>query len=155
MWFLTLWDFWTLVTEYLPELKREIMARDGTLVIRPDSGDPVKILTGYLSSNVKDYADKFKRIEDASTEARDSGFEAFCWNGVHYAISDEDNEIAVLMDCEIKGLIECLWDTFGGTTTDKGFKLLDDHIGAIYGDAITLKRQREILQRLADKGLCL
>ena len=56
------------------------------------------------------------------------------------------------MECEVKGLIECLWDTFGGTITDKGFKLLDEHIGAIYGDAITLVRQRQILQRLADKG---
>ena len=56
------------------------------------------------------------------------------------------------MECEVKGLIECLWETFGGTTTSKGYKLLDDHIGAIYGDAITLTRQRQILQRLMDKG---
>ncbi len=146
------WDFWTLVTQYLPELKNEIMARDGTLVIRPDSGDPVNILTGYLVSNVADYADKFKQIEDASADAHSNGFEAICWNGAYYAIADESNEIVALMDCEIKGLVECLWDTFGGTTTDKGFKLLDDHIGAIYGDAITLTRQRQILQRLADKG---
>lgn len=146
------WDFWTLVTEYLPELKNEILARDGTLVIRPDSGDPVKILTGYIASSVVDYADKFEHISDASEEAYKNGFEAFCWNGVNYAVMDESGEVIALMDCEIKGLIECLWDTFGGTTTDKGFKLLDDHIGAIYGDAITLERQRQILQRLADKG---
>ena len=30
--------------------------------------------------------------------------------------------------------------------------MLDEHIGAIYGDAITLERQRIILQRLMDKG---
>lgn len=40
------WDFWRVVTEYLPKLKNEIMARDGKLVIRPDSGDPVKIVCG-------------------------------------------------------------------------------------------------------------
>lgn len=40
------WDFWKVVTEYLPTLKPEIMARDGKLVIRPDSGDPVKICCG-------------------------------------------------------------------------------------------------------------
>ncbi len=40
------WDFWKVITEYLPKLKDEIMARDGKVVIRPDSGDPVKIICG-------------------------------------------------------------------------------------------------------------
>ena len=40
------WDYWKVWTEYLPELKEEILARDGTVTIRPDSGDPVKILVG-------------------------------------------------------------------------------------------------------------
>lgn len=40
------WDFWKVVTEYLPQLKPIVMARDGKLVIRPDSGDPVKIICG-------------------------------------------------------------------------------------------------------------
>ena len=40
------WDFWKVITEYLPALKPEILARDGKLVIRPDSGDPVKIICG-------------------------------------------------------------------------------------------------------------
>lgn len=40
------WDFWQVLTDYLPRLKREIMARDGKVVIRPDSGDPVKIICG-------------------------------------------------------------------------------------------------------------
>ena len=53
---------------------------------------------------------------------------------------------------EYMGLIECLWNTFGGIVTSKGFKLLDSHIGAIYGDSITLDRQKRILQGLMDKG---
>ena len=40
------WDFWNVITEYARELKPEIMARDGKLVFRPDSGDPVKIICG-------------------------------------------------------------------------------------------------------------
>lgn len=51
-----------------------------------------------------------------------------------------------------KGAIEALWDIFGGTQTTQGFKLLDSHIGLIYGDAITLDRAREILKRLREKG---
>ena len=53
---------------------------------------------------------------------------------------------------EYKGAIEVLWETFGGTVTDKGYKLLDSHIGLIYGDSITTKRALEILTRLEQKG---
>jgi len=40
------WDLWKVLTEIVPSLREEILARDGKVVIRPDSGDPVKILTG-------------------------------------------------------------------------------------------------------------
>lgn len=40
------WDYWKVLTETIPSLKDLIMARDGKLVVRPDSGDPVKILCG-------------------------------------------------------------------------------------------------------------
>lgn len=40
------WDLWKVLTEYIPKLKETILKRDGKLVIRPDSGDPVKILCG-------------------------------------------------------------------------------------------------------------
>ncbi|MDO6546660.1 nicotinate phosphoribosyltransferase [Pseudoalteromonas carrageenovora] len=144
------WDFWTLVTDYLPQLKSEIMARDGTLVIRPDSGDPVKVLTGYKVSPVSDYKELFETQKEAEADVINKGYEAYRFNGQYYGF--EDSNTIELMECEVKGLIACLWDTFGGTITSKGYKLLDDHIGAIYGDAITLTRQRQILQRLMDKG---
>jgi nicotinamide phosphoribosyltransferase len=101
------WDFWKVVTEYLPVLKDEIMNRDGRVVIRPDSGDPVHIICG---------------VQDGDTEA------------------------------ERKGLIECLWDTFGGIVTEQGYKVLDSHIGAIYGDSITLERAEAIAKGLEAKG---
>jgi len=53
---------------------------------------------------------------------------------------------------EQKGAVECLWDIFGGTETDKGFKMLHERVGLIYGDSITLERADEILKRLAAKG---
>jgi nicotinamide phosphoribosyltransferase len=40
------WDLWKVCTEHLVTLKEEILTRDGKLVIRPDSGDPVDILCG-------------------------------------------------------------------------------------------------------------
>lgn len=101
------WDFWKVVTEYLPALKNIIMNRDGKLVVRPDSGDPVDIVTGT-------------KIGGSTPEE--------------------------------KGLIECLWDTFGGTVNEQGYKVLDPHIGAIYGDSINLERATAISKRLEAKG---
>jgi nicotinamide phosphoribosyltransferase len=42
--------------------------------------------------------------------------------------------------------------TFGGIVNEKGFKVLDSHIGLIYGDAISLAKQKIILTRLIEKG---
>jgi nicotinamide phosphoribosyltransferase len=114
-------DLWKLITEFLPANKEQIMSRDGKLVIRPDSGDPVDILCGQLN---------------VSRDARD-------------VIENRDLDTS---HPKYKGVIELLWDIFGGTINEQGFKVLDPHIGAIYGDSITLERQIQIYERLAAKG---
>lgn len=43
-----------------------------------------------------------------------------------------------------KGAVECLWEVFGGTTTDQGYKVLNERVGLIYGDSITLDRAQRI-----------
>ena len=53
---------------------------------------------------------------------------------------------------EFKGSVEVLWDIFGGTITDAGYRTLDSHVGMIYGDSITYERCEAILKGLADKG---
>lgn len=108
-------DLWKLITEYLPVNKEAIMVRDGKLVIRPDSGDPVDIICG-LSSNPN--------------------------------FRTGPGPITPMM----KGVIELLWDIFGGTINEQGYKVLDPHIGAIYGDSITPERQVQVYERLAAKG---
>lgn len=40
------WDYWNVLTNILPRLKDKIMRREGKVVIRPDSGDPVDIICG-------------------------------------------------------------------------------------------------------------
>lgn len=102
------WDFWRVITEYVSVLKADILKREGKLVIRPDSGDPIQIVCG-----------------------------------------DPD---APEGTPERKGAIECLWDVFGGTITDKGFRKLDSHIGLIYGDSISLERGQQIMKGLIEKG---
>lgn len=57
-----------------------------------------------------------------------------------------------LTEVERKGTIEHLWDVFGGTINDQGYKVLDSHIGMIYGDGITVQRSKEILSKLKAKG---
>lgn len=44
------YDYWRVITEILPKLKEEILSRDGKIVIRGDSGDPVKIICGDKST---------------------------------------------------------------------------------------------------------
>ena len=51
-----------------------------------------------------------------------------------------------------KGVVELLWDTFGGTVNAQGYKVLNPAVGAIYGDAITIARCKEICERLKAKG---
>ena len=53
---------------------------------------------------------------------------------------------------QAKGVVELLWDIFGGRETVKSFRELDSHIGALYGDSITVERAEEICRRLIEKG---
>ena len=119
-------DLWKLITEYLPANKEAIMTRDGKLVIRPDSGDPVDIISGLeVQGNMYREGNVWRDITENDTP-------------------------------KIKGVIELLWDIFGGTEVQgsdgKMYKVLDSHIGAIYGDSITPERQLQIYERLAAKG---
>ena len=45
-----------------------------------------------------------------------------------------------------------LWDEFGGTINSKGYKVLDPHVKAIYGDSITVQRCEEIYKILIENG---
>lgn len=88
-------------------------------------------------------------------EVTATGFE---WNrhDRQYYYLDSDAKSAdfvhIKRDVEHKGTIERLWEIFGGTVNELGYKVLDEHIGMIYGDGITLERQRQILERLEAKG---
>lgn len=45
-----------------------------------------------------------------------------------------------------------LWEEFGGTVNSKGYKVLDPHVKAIYGDSITVQRCEEIYKILMENG---
>lgn len=102
------YDYWNVITKILPKLKKDILNRDGKIVLRGDSGDPVKIICGD---------------ENAT----------------------KDSE-------EYKGTVELLWDIFGGEINSKGYKVLNNKIGTIYGDSITVERCEKICKGLEEKG---
>lgn len=48
--------------------------------------------------------------------------------------------------------VEKLWEIFGGTINSKGYKVLDPHIGIIYGDGCTLLNVDTIWKELEARG---
>ena len=54
--------------------------------------------------------------------------------------------------CEEKGMVETMYEIFGGTVNSKGYKVLNPGIKAVYGDSITITRAKKIYKRLAIKG---
>ena len=103
------YDYFRVLTDYLPRLKERIMARNGKVVIRPDSSPktPLEIVCG-------------------------------------------DPE-APYGSPEQRGTLELLGETFGYTINSKGYKVLNPHIGLIYGDGISPEMGRKILEMMAWK----
>ncbi|MDE7433239.1 MAG: nicotinate phosphoribosyltransferase [Lachnospiraceae bacterium] len=89
------YDYWNIIDEVLPKLKKEILEHNGCMLMRGDSGDCVEVVTKTV----------FK-----------------------------------------------LWDIFGGTINAKGYKVLNPHVKAIYGDSITIQRCEEIYKILIEQG---
>lgn len=154
------WDLWKVITEYLPTMKEEILARDGKIVIRPDSGDPVDIICGYTIMDRIEleeyiYSDDYKWSVDHIAMIGEDGnyYKAFQQTYPDGSVADFGLDHSEKLNLsETKGVIELLWDLFGGTTNEQGYKILDPHIGAIYGDSITPARAKEICKRLEAKG---
>lgn len=141
-------------------MKGDILARTpdefglGKVVFRPDSGDPVKILTGY--DVIGEYATQqdfynawggknYSHNDFPAVKIGDAYFE------VHQYDPSRVTSGKQLSEAEVKGAVACLADIFGVTTNSKGYKTLNPRVGLIYGDSITIPRAEKILSRLAHK----
>ncbi len=176
------WDFWNVITNIASTLKEDILARQpnaiglAKTVFRPDSGDPVEILCGVEieEANSYDDAEQILKYETEWEEGEEYGpvdmskifkiqdsyvkvtvtpewnrhDKKFYYIDGWYETKFEEVELTP----EQKGAVQCLWEIFGGTETSEGYKLLDSHVGLIYGDSITLDRAEQIMTRLAAKG---
>ena len=94
------------------DLKDKILARDGKVVFRPDSGNPYDIICGEMPMR------------------------------------------GVSMDYGSKqiGGIRALDKVFGHTVNSKGYKVLDSHVGLIYGDGMYLERFEKTLETMKQLG---
>ena len=159
------YDYWKVLEEYLPLLKDDILARPvnaiglSKVVIRPDSGNPADIICG-----LKLYPETFVDLglsgnQDCLAAIRDGNYKAIKKNGLFYEIRVYQSGVwlyyellKTVSEAEVKGSVELLWETFGGTVTEQGYKVLDSHIGLIYGDSITPAVALDVFQRLEAKG---
>lgn len=179
------YDYWNLVTNLLPRCKEEIMAHEGYIGIRGDSGDPIEVIAGKEYHEFEDQAEFDWFIKEPNRWAQDVfdcteydheviGY----FNGeyVHIDVKcDWSNERGAWTDmkydfvdgyivtmernyqptAEDMGTVWALWQIFGGTINSKGYKVLDPHIKAIYGDSITPHRCEQIYNRLMRKGFAI
>lgn len=149
------------------------------VVVRPDSGDPVDIICGKNASYIQ--LKNADALNDFLVSAESYEDKVFVYDGKSYIVGDIEEFIREYGEDAIanangynlkffleqsliteytsqysveeeKGAIEILWEIFGGTTNEKGFRTLNSKIGLIYGDSITLERADQILSRLAAKG---
>lgn len=183
------YDYWAVLTNILAmeDIKAAIMAREGRLVIRPDSGDPQDIICGTIEDVFDTLADAIDEINDRHfSEAAEACEGSHCmgmdsYESLVYVKEDakyyelqtkfeynrHDKQYyyidnwgdagtthakEVQPTAQMKGSIQLLWETFGGTVNAAGFKELDSHIGLIYGDSITLARADAITARLEKLG---
>jgi nicotinamide phosphoribosyltransferase len=184
-------NLWEVITKVLPQIKDDILNRDGKLVIRPDSGDPVDIICGksYKIYNFDDKIEEYELTFEDCIDKMQSELEQEYYsnrtkfyghkgestyfniidNGKYYGyFKYEKNIYKIVFTCRFTdivystemttlpsdyvGVVELLWNLFGGTINSKGYKELDPHIGVIYGDSITLERAKSICERLKAKG---
>lgn len=168
------YDYFSFLDDVLTDewIKESIMARDGKFVVRGDSGDPVDIIAGIkipdysqienfgvaesdaVYSSIPDediQSGVFETVYQYKGNIRKVYYEVFCKNNEIDSVIIGNNSKYTLTT-EEKGTIEKLWDIFGGETNSLGYKVLDSHIGMIYGDGITEERALEILTRLRNKG---
>lgn len=145
-------------------LHRAIMSRDGTVFFRGDSGDPVDIICGEPMEEYRDLLEFSQHLYHHNDEYS-VGTVVYITNGGRYLIKVEDESIeSKLMipgwdfidkdsvPFKYIGTVEMLYRLFGGQKNEAGYKVLDSHVRAIYGDSITPYRAEKIYARLARKG---
>lgn len=143
------WDYWKVITEYLPALADVINEREGKVVIRPDSGDPVDIICGL---DWHDFSERVAHLGELQTILSTRGSLVGKFHNEYFQYDSTKECLVQVPEHVVVGSIEMLWRVFGGTINKQGYKVLNPKIGLIYGDSINLERAEIILKKLAAKS---
>lgn len=111
----------------------------GTLSVVSDTWNLWRVLTEYLPAR----ADEIRSRNGKLVIRPDSGDPELILCGDPNAPAGTP---------EHQGVVRLLAETFGTVMNDKGYRELDPHVGAIYGDSITYERADAITRNLMDQG---
>lgn len=156
------YDFWNVLTNILPNnFMEEINERGkrGVFIgVRHDSAEPVDALCGipvveeskyihYISKCVPHNLPNGLKEKYLILNPKGEDYIA-TWDRIYGRWETEHRS----RTWEEKGMVETMYEIFGGTINSKGYKVLNPGIKAVYGDSITITRAKQIYERLAAKG---
>lgn len=115
-------------------------------------GDEITMVKRLLNETYKDLSfsmvsdsyDYWNLVDNILPECKD---DILNHNGCLLVRGDSGDPVEVVTDTVFH-----LWDIFGGTINSKGYKVLDSHVKAIYGDSITPERAKQIYEILIKNG---
>ena len=163
------YDYWNFVDKIVRGNKDVILNHNGRINIRPDSGEPEDIICG-TAPMWKEHESKemFESYYTRSEMMRSiyAGEKDTKGNLYPIYINIKGEKLVVTWNVtkesdvfnyrkatvEERGTLDVLWEIFGGTVNSKGYKVLNPHIGIVYGDAITLERCEKICNHMMNLG---
>lgn len=163
------YDYWNFVNNIVRKNKDIILNHTGRINIRPDSGNPEEIICGKApmwkeydsKESFENYYSVSEMMRSLYADERDANGELvpiyLDIAGEKFIVTWETtgkNDIFYYRNATIeeRGTLDILWEIFGGTVNSKGYKVLNPHIGIVYGDAITVQSCESICQHMMNLG---
>ena len=143
------YDFWNVLTNILPNNFKDVIDERGKrgvfIGVRHDSAEPVEAICGIPYHHFDE--------NDFVVYPEMNGMKFYNDSGNVYEIVDcKLVNLNRTRTYEEKGMVETMYEIFGGSVNSKGYKVLNPGIKAVYGDSITITRAKKIYERLAAKG---
>jgi nicotinamide phosphoribosyltransferase len=123
------------------ELRQEVIDSGATVVIRPDSGDPVTVLFGHSTKDLIEENGRYY-VKGKYNSYKDQ------WGAEVWGDYDKEREVT---PNEIKGIFDILAEKFGTTINSKGYKVLNN-VRVIQGDGVNPESIAKILKVMEAKG---
>lgn len=164
------YDYWSFVNDILRKNKDVVLNHNGRINIRPDSGDPETIICGvapmWKEHDSKEMFEKYYTNSEMMQSIYCNEIDENTGKPAEIFAEIAGEKLIVVWTTkngknvftyrkptiEERGTLDILWEIFGGTVNSKGYKVLNPHIGMVYGDAITLERCESICNHMSNLG---